>query len=90
MTDILYVGNLPSSATEEELIKKFSGSGTVSSVAIMEDAKTRHNRRFGLVEMSNRAEAQIAIGRLNMTQFDDTIISVSFSRFDQQRKISED
>ena len=80
MTDTLYVGNLPKSATEEELHERFSRSGKVSSAVIRTDAKTGRNRRFGLVEMSNHTEAQVAIGRLNMTKFDDTVISVTFLR----------
>ena len=83
MADVLYVGNLPGSATEGELLEKFSRSGTVSSVTISADIKTGRSRRFGLIEMSNHAEAETAIGRLNMTKFDDTVISVSFSRLDQ-------
>jgi RNA recognition motif-containing protein len=90
VTDKLYVGNLPKSATEQDLVEKFSRSGTVNSVSIMNDVKTGRNRRFGLVEMSNQTEAQTAVGRLNMTKFDDTIISVSFSRLDQPRQKTED
>lgn len=80
MTDTLYVGNLPRSATEEGLRERFSKSGKVSSAVIKTDETTGRNRRIGLIEMSNHTEAQIAIGRLNMTQFDDTVISVSFLR----------
>ena len=81
MADKLYIGNLPKSATEAELREKFSRSGTVSSAVIRTDATTTgRSRRFGLVEMSNHAEAKIAISRLNMTKFDDTVISVSFLR----------
>lgn len=89
MSDMLYVGNLPQSATERDLVEKFGRSGTVNSAVIVTEAKAGRTRRFGLVEMSSHAEAQTAIGRLNMTQFDDTVISVSFSRVDQQQKISE-
>lgn len=85
MSDTLYVGNLPQSATEDDLHEKFSRSGKVSSVVIKTDAATRRSRRFGLVEMSNHSEAQVAIGRLNMTKFDDTVISVSFLRIGHDR-----
>ena len=80
MTDKLYVRNLPNSATEKELHEKFSKSGKVSSAEIKTEVTAGRRRRFGLVEMSNHDEAQVAIGRLNMTKFDDTVISVSFLR----------
>lgn len=79
MTDLLYVGNLPKSATERDLWEKFGRSGTVNSAVIVTDTNSGRSRRFGLVEMSNHAEAKAAIGHLNMTQFDDTVISVGFS-----------
>jgi RNA recognition motif-containing protein len=85
MTDKLYIGNLPKSATEEELHEKFSKSGTVSSAVIRTDATAERRRRFGVVEMANHDEAQAAIGRLNMTKFDDTVISVSFLRIGHDR-----
>jgi hypothetical protein len=56
----------------------------------MTDEKAGHGRRFGLVEMSSPAEAQAAISRLDLRQFDDTVISVSFWRADQQAKIDEE
>jgi cold-inducible RNA-binding protein len=90
MTNRLYVGNLPSSATEEDLEKRFCRSGTVRSVAIATGGGPTHSRRFGIVEMSSHAEAQAAIGRLNMTQFDESVISVSLATIDQQRKLSEE
>jgi RNA recognition motif-containing protein len=85
MSDLLYVGNLPKSATERDLQEKFGRSGTVNSAVIVTDAKSGRSRRFGLVEMSSLAEAKAAIGLLNMTQFDDTVISVSFSKSHQHR-----
>lgn len=85
MTDKLYVGNLPKSATENELREKFAKSGKVSSAVIQTDSTAGRNRRFGVVEMSNHDEAQVAIGRLNMTKFDDTVISVSFLRIGHDR-----
>lgn len=84
MTSRLYVGNLPLSATEEGLKERFGRSGTVRSVIIVMDASTGRSRCFGYVEMSSEAEAQAAIGRLNMTRFEETVMSVSLARVDQQ------
>ena len=76
----LYVGNLPRSATEEELRSKFDRVGKVESVVIATDAQTGISKRFGFVEMGNAAEAKAAITRLNMTQYDDATMSVSLAR----------
>jgi len=48
------------------------------------DKVNGRRRRFGYIEMSSNAEARAAIGRLNLTQHEDTVMSVSFARTDQQ------
>lgn len=77
MNTRLYVGNLPLSATEEDLKLKFGLFGTVRSAIIVRDVETGRSRRFGYIEMSNDAEALTAITRLNMTQYEDAVMSVS-------------
>lgn len=49
----IYVGNLPWSATEEELRQWFSEYGQVESVAIVLDRETGRSRGFGFVEMGD-------------------------------------
>ena len=65
MDNKLYVGNLPYSASEESLTDMFSQYGTVGSVRIVTDRDTGRSKGFGFVEMSNAAEAQDAIAKLN-------------------------
>ena len=77
MTEKLYVGNLPSSATRTELESKFSQFGRVLSVEVVTDATTGRSKRSAYVEMETSDQAQAAINRLNMTQYDDVVISVS-------------
>jgi RNA recognition motif-containing protein len=77
MSTRLHIGNLPSSATEADLRSKFAQFGTVESVMVVTDAQTG---RFGVVQMASDAEARAAINRLNMTQYDGVIMSVSKSR----------
>jgi len=77
MTMKLYIGNLPESATEGDLLKKFARYGNVLSVAIERDAESGRSKRFGVIEMENEAGAQTAASRLNMTQYDDMVISVN-------------
>lgn len=79
MSKTLYVGNLPSSATEADLRSKFGRFGTVESAIVLKDPVTGLSRRSGIVEMGNDAEATNAVHWLNMTQYDDVTMSVSRS-----------
>jgi len=65
MTSI-YVGNLPFSATEDEVRALFEQHGTVQSVKLINDRETGRPRGFGFVEMEPAAAA-VAIERLNGT-----------------------
>lgn len=61
----LYVGNLPFSATEQELTDAFGQCGTVESAKIITDRDTGRSKGFGFVEMSTDEEAQKAISQFN-------------------------
>lgn len=60
----IYVGNLPFSASEDEVRTLFAQHGTVESVSLITDRETGRPRGFGFVEMS-RADASRAIQNLN-------------------------
>lgn len=60
----IYVGNLPFSATDEEVAALFSPFGEVSSVNLIVDRETGRPRGFGFVEMEAGA-AEAAIASLN-------------------------
>jgi RNA recognition motif-containing protein len=51
VTKKLYVGNLPFSATEEEIEQTFGAHGTVTSVKLIRDRETGRSRGFAFVEM---------------------------------------
>ncbi len=56
----LYVGNLPFSATDDEITQLFGQHGTVHSVALINDRETGRPRGFGFVEVDdNAAQAMI-------------------------------
>ncbi len=63
MTSI-YVGNLPFSASEDELREMFAAFGAVQSVTLINDRETGRPRGFGFVEMEPSAAAA-AIQALN-------------------------
>ncbi|MCU7880100.1 MAG: RNA-binding protein [Candidatus Thiodiazotropha sp. (ex Lucinoma aequizonata)] len=64
----LYVGNLPWTATEEDIRELFTGVGEVHSVNLIMDRETHRSRGFAFVEMS-QADAERAISQLNGKDF---------------------
>ncbi len=65
MGNKIYVGNLPFTATSENLNELFSKFGTVDSAKIVMDRDTGRSKGFGFVEMSSGDEAAAAIEKLN-------------------------
>jgi RNA recognition motif-containing protein len=80
MESKLYVGNLPYSATEEELSALFGQAGTVTSVAIIKDRETGRSKGFAFVEMASDADAQKAISMLNGQSMGGRDLRVSIAR----------
>ena len=64
----IYVGNLPFSATEDQLRDLFAAYGEVDSARVMTDRETGRPRGFGFVKM-NDAEAEAAIKALDGKDF---------------------
>ncbi len=76
----LYVGNLPDSATEQDLSDKFAAFGTVKSVKLVTDRGTGRSRGFGFIEMASDAAAHAAIDSLNGTDYDGRPMKVNEAR----------
>jgi RNA recognition motif-containing protein len=64
MAKRIYVGNLPFSATEDEVRQLFSEYGDVASVKLITDRETNQPRGFGFVEMEDQ-DADAAIQALD-------------------------
>lgn len=64
MTNV-FVGNLASNRTPDQLRKLFHVYGPVEGVEIMTDPDTRYSRGFAFIEMTNDIEAKKAISHLN-------------------------
>ena len=60
----IFVGNLPFSASEEEVGELFAPFGEVQAVRLISDRETGRPRGFGFVEMNDQ-EARAAIEALN-------------------------
>jgi RNA recognition motif-containing protein len=59
---VLYVGNLPFTATEEEVSAMYSEFGAVNSVKIIKDKETGRSRGFCFVEMEDDAAVKAIEG----------------------------
>ena len=79
MSQRIYVGNLPFTATEEEVEQLFAPHGEVLSCALPTDRETGRARGFGFVEMSQQAAAE-AIEALDGTNFGGRPLTVSEAR----------
>jgi RNA recognition motif-containing protein len=76
----LYVGNLPYSATEEQLTELFGRAGKVDNVRVMRDMATGRARGFAFVEMSTDDEAQRAISEFHEHQMEGRALVVNEAR----------
>lgn len=72
----LYVGNLPFTATEEQVRALFTPHGSVDKVSLITDRDTGRARGFGFVEMSN-ADASRAMQALNGKDFDGRALKIN-------------
>jgi len=79
MTQKIYVGNLPFSATDDEVRTLFATYGEVLSCALPTDRDTGRPRGFGFVEMDDSNASQ-AIGALNGTEFGGRTLTVNEAR----------
>ncbi len=76
----MFVGNLPFSATEDQLQSLFSQHGEVSSVEIVKDRFTERSRGFAFVEMATDEAAAAAVAALNQYQMDGRPLTVNEAR----------
>ena len=76
----IYVGKLPSSATQEQLKTLFETYGEVASTRVIKDRFTGEARGFGFVEMPSSDEANAAIEALNGSDFEGQTLIVNEAR----------
>lgn len=75
----IYVGNLPFSATPDEVRQLFEPHGSVEDVDLIHDRETGRPRGFGFVEMEESA-AQEAIQALDGTEMGGRSLRVNEAR----------
>jgi len=76
----VFVGNLPFSATEDQLNSLFSQHGEVASVEIVKDRFTERSRGFAFVEMATQVDADEAVKKLNNAELDGRALVVNEAR----------
>jgi cold-inducible RNA-binding protein len=77
MATRIYVGNLPYSATSDQLTNLFSAFGEVSEATIVLDRETGRAKGFAFVQMANDDAARTAIAQLDGTTLDNRAIRVN-------------
>jgi RNA recognition motif-containing protein len=84
MSKRIYVGNLPFSATEDEVRALFGEYGEVESVHLVTDRETGRPRGFGFVEMDDSG-ADAAIEGLKGTEMDGRSLHIDEARPREER-----
>jgi RNA recognition motif-containing protein len=79
MAKSLFVGNLPWSATEDELKAKFEEHAKVLAARIVTDKFSGRSKGFGFVEVDD-ADAEKAISAMNGQKIGDREIVVNEAR----------
>jgi RNA recognition motif-containing protein len=80
MAKNIYVGNLPWSATADDLLQLFQDHGQVTRAQVITDRETGRSRGFGFVEMADDAEALKAIETLNGSPYEGRPLTVNEAR----------
>ena len=83
MSTNLYVGNLPFSATEDDVRTLFSAYGTVEKVNLITDRETGRLKGFGFIEMASGGNE--AITALDQHEMDGRRLTVNLARPREER-----
>jgi RNA recognition motif-containing protein len=79
----MYVGNLPTDASEQAVGELFAEYGKVRSIHLVTDVFTRQCRGFGFIEMEGH-EARAAIAGLDGKTFGGKALRVRFEDTDRR------
>jgi len=81
----IYVGNLPWSASDQEIADAFSQHGTVEKATIIVDRESGRSKGFGFVTMNDNEEANSAIEALNGYDLGGRALKVNEARPREER-----
>jgi len=83
MSTNIYVGNLPSTVTTDQITALFEAYGTVERVNLITDRETGRLKGFGFVEMSSGA--QEAMNSLDQSELDGRTLTVNLAKPREER-----
>jgi RNA recognition motif-containing protein len=75
----LFIGNLPSSTTEQDITDLFSEYGKIRSLQLVSDIFSGECKGFGFIEMEGH-EARMAITNLDGKDFKGKPLRVNFEK----------
>jgi cold-inducible RNA-binding protein len=76
----IYVGNLSTDTSEDDLRQAFAAFGEVATVRIVRDGATGESRGFGFVEMPSEEQAKAAIQEMNGKELKGSQLTVELGR----------
>jgi len=76
----IYVGNLPYSVRDDDLVTLFQEHGNVASAKVIIDRETDRSKGFGFVEMPSADEGANAISKLNGYEINGRALRVNEAR----------
>ena len=82
----IFVGNLSSNLTPDEIRTVFQSYGAVERIEIVTDANTGYSRGFAFVGMTDDSEAARAVANLNGTTLWGSLVKVEEARPTSQRR----
>jgi RNA recognition motif-containing protein len=82
----LYIGNLSTEITENELRKIFEKFGKVNEVNVIVDSFSKNRLGFGFIDMPGVNQAQEAIDALNYTKINGRTVMVCMTKARKERR----
>ena len=80
MSTKLYVGNLPWTFNNNQLLDTFTPHGSVISAKVVTDKESGKSRGFGFIEMENENDANSAIKTLNGSELNGRKLVVAAAK----------
>ena len=82
----IFVGNLSTEVTENDLEEAFGKYGKLRSVKVIKDMFSQKSKGFGFVEMASKLEGEAAIKELNTSELKGKPIIVNEARPQRNRR----
>jgi len=76
----IYVGNLPYSVKDTDLINLFSRYGSVNKATIVTDRESGRSKGFGFIELADRGAGAAAVAALAGQPFQGRLLTVNEAR----------